>query len=160
MRGRGGGGQGHVGGKKLCAGVHAELFWSAIYCTNPRPDSKSQSGYWSCRGLGRIYLWIMWRYNLATVIAICPLNQPCMCEMGSSIFSTMSQLKVVSTTISSFPSVPSIESKKWYFFLLLVALLSMLILILLIPTSHDLIHRLLLVVLHSGTERAVIYILC
>ena len=42
MRERGGGGgQRHVGGDKNPPSVRAKLFRSVIYCTNPRPDTKS-----------------------------------------------------------------------------------------------------------------------
>ena len=47
--------------------------------------------------------------DLATVIAIRPLTQPRTCEMGSSIFSAMSRLKVASMTRASFLIMPSNE---------------------------------------------------
>ena len=41
-----------------------------------------------------------------SVIAICPLIQPCICEVGSSIFSAMSRIKFASSTRASLPSMP------------------------------------------------------
>ena len=40
--------------------VRTKLFWNDIYCAKLRPDTKSQSGYRSLRGLGRRALHIMW----------------------------------------------------------------------------------------------------
>ena len=89
--------------------VCAELFWRATYYANPRPETDYQSGYLSLRGLGRRYTWTMWDYDLTTTIVIQLLNQPRKCEMGSSIFSAMSQLKFVSMTRASFTRIPSTE---------------------------------------------------
>ena len=86
-----------------------KLFRRAVYCANPTPEPDSQSGSMSRRGLGRRASLIMREYDLATAIAIRPITQPCTCEMGSSIFAAMSQLKFASTTRASFPSMPSTE---------------------------------------------------
>ena len=100
---------GHFGGENICAGVCAKLFWRPIYCANPKPnhDSQSRSRYHSV--MGRRDLQIIWGYDLATVIVIRSLTQPHTCEMGSSGFSVMSQIKVASTTRASFPSILSTE---------------------------------------------------
>ena len=45
-------------------------------------------------------------YDLATAIVIQPLNQSVTCEMGSSIFAAMTQLKVMSTTSALMPTIP------------------------------------------------------
>ena len=59
MYGRGGGGQGHVGGNNVCLNVRAKLFWHTIYCAKLRPNHMSQSGSQSKRGMGRRALHIM-----------------------------------------------------------------------------------------------------
>ena len=106
---RGGGGGGHSGGKKKFADSRVKLFWRAIYCANPRPNPGSQSGSRSCRGLKSRAPRIMLEYGLAIAIAIRPLIQPRTCEMGSSIFAAMSQLKFASTTRASLLSMLSTE---------------------------------------------------
>ena len=63
-----GGGRGHTGGRKYFADVRAELFWNAIYFTNPRPNSGYQSRSCSHRGLGSRYLQIIREYELVTTI--------------------------------------------------------------------------------------------
>ena len=100
---------GHVEGKQFCATVHAKLFWRAIYCAKLRPDPKYQSSYQYRRLPGRQVPQIMREYNLVTTIVIQPLAYPRTCEMGYLIFSAMSQLKFVSSTRASFPSMPSTE---------------------------------------------------
>ena len=60
MCGRGGGGQGNVGGDFSRTSVCANLFWRKKYCAKPRPDTKSHHGYWSCRVIGRHSPPIMW----------------------------------------------------------------------------------------------------
>ena len=86
-----------------------KLFWSVIYCANPRPEPDTHSGSLSCRGLGIWYPRIIWEYNLAIVIAIWPLTHSCTCEMVSSIFSSINQLKFASTTRAPFPRMSSTE---------------------------------------------------
>ena len=66
---RGGGGV-HAGGEKLFVDVREKLFWPAIYCANPRPNARSQSGSRSYRGLGSQALRIICEYDLVTVIVI------------------------------------------------------------------------------------------
>ena len=69
-----GGGQGHVGGEIVCVSVQAKLFWSVIYCTKPRTDTKSKSVSRYHMVLARKAPQIMQDYNLATAIAIGPLT--------------------------------------------------------------------------------------
>ena len=90
----------------FCAGVRTELFWLMIYCANPRPNPGSQSGSRSRRVLGWRAPRNMGQNNLMTAIAVRLLTYPCMCKMGSLIFSAMSRLKIVSTVRASFPSMP------------------------------------------------------
>ena len=137
MRGRGGGGQVHAGGDFFCAGVHAKLFWIAIYCAKPRPNPGSQSGYRSCMGMGRQVPWIMREYYLVTAIAIGLLTQLRTRERGSSSFFAMSRLKFVSTARASFLRMPSTEKEKGYNFPLLVAVLTVIIFLFLLPTSQE-----------------------
>ena len=111
-----GGGRGHTGGKKLFAHVHEKIFWRSIYCANPRPNSRSHLGYWSLRGFGSRYPWIICEYDLATAISIRPLIQTRTCEMGSSISAAMSWLKFSSTSRASLPSMPSTEITNGGFF--------------------------------------------
>ena len=78
-----------------------------IYCTNPNPDPDAHSGSQVRNELGARSPWSSLEYNLVAVIAIRMLTQPMTCEMGSSIFVAMSQLKVASTTSASLPTIPS-----------------------------------------------------
>ena len=71
---------------KKFARVCTKLFWRAIYCANLRPEHDFQSGYLSCRVLGRQDPRIIWECNLAITILIQPLTQSCKCGIGSSIF--------------------------------------------------------------------------
>ena len=87
------------GGGEDCASVRAKLSWSAIYCNNPRLNPESQSGSRSWKGLGRRALHTMGEYNSANAILIRLLDQPHTCEIGSSIYSTMSWVKVASTIV-------------------------------------------------------------
>ena len=68
-----------------------------------------------------------------TAVVIRSLTQTYTCEMDSSIFSTMSWLKFVITTRTSFLSVPSTEIKRIKKFLL-VNIIALLVLLLL---SHQ-----------------------
>ena len=108
---QGGGGRGRVGGEKLCAIVHAKLFWIVIYCANLRPNPGSQSGSQSRRGIGRQAPQIMREYDLPAVVAIHPLTCPRKREMGSLSFDAMIQLKHLSATRASFRSMPSTEKR-------------------------------------------------
>ena len=59
-----GGGAGSHWWQKICTSVHAQLFWRAIYCANPRTDTSSHSESRSLRVLGSQYLRIMQKYYL------------------------------------------------------------------------------------------------
>lgn len=96
--------------------VCTKLFWSTIYCANPRLKPDPQSGYLCYKGLGRQAPRIIWEYDIVTVIVIRPLTQPGTCEMGSSSFAAMIQLKAASMTRASFPSIPSTERTNMDFF--------------------------------------------
>ena len=54
---------------------------------------------------------IICEYDFMTAIMIRKLIQLCTCEMGSSIFTTISSLKFVSTTRASLPRMLSTEIK-------------------------------------------------
>ena len=113
----------------FCSSLRVKLFSHKMYCAKLSPGSESQSGSWYRRGLGRWDPRIMRDYDLVTVVAISQLTHPHTCEMGSSIFSAMSRLKLVSTERGSFPCIPSTERKNVEKFPLLMAVLTMLILI-------------------------------
>ena len=154
MRGWGRGGQGHSGGKINCAGVRAKSFWRTLYFSRPRPDHESQSGSWSHRGMGIWSLHTMWEYDLETAIAIRLLTQPHTCERGSLSFVATNQLKFVSMTSASFPSMPSTAREKIWKITLLVGVLTMLIIILLIQTIQDLIYWFMLVVVRVHVSKS------
>ena len=107
-RGRG---RGQSFGKTVCAGVSAKLFWLAIYCAKPRPDTESQSGSRSRRVMERRAQHIMWEYNLTAAIEIWPLTQPHTYEIGSSGFSAISRIKFAITTRAYFTSMPYTDKK-------------------------------------------------
>ena len=111
MCGRGEGGRGQVGDRNFFASVRAKLFWCAIYCANPKPDPKSQSGSQSCRGMERRAPQIMQEFDLTNAITIHLLTNPRTCEMGPSSFPAMSWLKFKKMTRASFPSMPFNKSK-------------------------------------------------
>ena len=60
-------GWGGVSGENFCAIVRAELFRRIIYCAKLRPDIKSQSLSYSCRGTKRRDPQIMREYNLVNI---------------------------------------------------------------------------------------------
>ena len=126
------------------AWVCVKLFWHMIYFANHRPETDSQSESLSHKGLGRRSPQIIRQYDFATAITIWPLNQPCTCKTGYSIFSSTSWLKFASTTRVSFPSMPSTEKKRRKMFLLLVAILTMFVLILFSPLIQERLHWLLI----------------
>ena len=96
--------------ERTIARVCANCFSGAEFIApKPRPNTVSQFGSRYRRGLGRRALKIMGEYDPVTAIAIRPLTQPRMCGMGSSVFSAMSWLKVVSMTRESFLSMPPTE---------------------------------------------------
>ena len=105
------GGRDIVGGKNVCASVRTKLLWRTIYCAKQGPDTGYQSGSQSHRWPGRRGPRIMWYQDLKTMIRDQMLTQPHTFEMGSSSVSSMSFLKVVSTTRDSFPSMPSTDRK-------------------------------------------------
>ena len=47
----GGGRRGREGGKNICAGFFTKLFWIAIYCAHPRPNTRYQYDFLSLRVL-------------------------------------------------------------------------------------------------------------
>ena len=110
MRKLGGGGWGHAGGDFL-RGCACKIILECDLLHQSEAHTRSQSGSWSRRGLGIWYLWIMWEYEPAFVIAIHLLTQPCTCERGSSGVFTTSRLKFVSTTSASSLSMTSTERK-------------------------------------------------
>ena len=81
-----------------CAGVCKTILEQYIYCTKTNTKPNFQSGYQVCKLLGTRSQKIIWEYDLATVIAIRELTQHLTWEMGSYIFTSMSQLEVASTT--------------------------------------------------------------
>ena len=93
--------------------VRDEILAQNNYCYKPNPkyDSHSSSRVWN--GIGYQAVWSTLEYDLATTIAIRLLTQPVMCEMGSSIFFAMTQLKVASTTSASLTIIPYNDSKNW-----------------------------------------------
>ena len=95
--------------RKSFVWVYAKWFWCTIYCTNHRTKPDSQSGSLSHRGMVKWAPRIIYEYNLATTVDIWPLIQPRMCDMGSSIFASMSRLKFTSTTMASFTRMASTE---------------------------------------------------
>ena len=113
----------------ICADVRDAILAQDIYCTNPDPKPGTQYGSWFHKGLGTQALRSTREYDLETKIVIRPLTQPLTCEMGSSIFESMFRLKVVSTTWSSLPIIPSTESKNRDFSPLVVAMLHLLFLV-------------------------------
>ena len=72
-----------------------------IYCAKMRPYPGLHSGSRSHRGLGRQSQQIMWEYDLATVIVIRPLIQPCTYKMIPSIF-----LPLVDSNSQVVPGIP------------------------------------------------------
>ena len=96
-----------------CAGVCETILAWDIYCAKPNP--KSQSRYRVCKGLGTRAMRIAREYDLVTAIVIQPLTQPLTCEVGSSIFASMSWLKLASTTWYSLPIIPSTKMTKGEF---------------------------------------------
>ena len=107
-----------------------KLLWRTIHCANTIYLPDFQSGSLSCRGLWRQDIWIIQEYNLAITIKIRPLTQPHTCKMGSSLFASMSQLKLASMTKAFFKIMPSAERTKKENPPLLVAMLTMFVLIL------------------------------
>ena len=111
--GRGGGGEKpEVWMKKngwVCIGVRDEILAQNVYCAKPNPDPDAQYSSQVRKGIGDRSPWSILEYYLATAIDIRTLNQPVTCEMGFPSFVAMSWLKVASTTIASFPIIPSTE---------------------------------------------------
>ena len=77
---------------------------------NPKTDSHSSSRVHS--GIGTQAPQSNLIYYLATEMLTGLLTQPVNCEIGSSIFPAMTQLKVAGTISASFPIIPSTEMKK------------------------------------------------
>ena len=103
-----------VGGRKtrglyilMVADVCDAILAQYIYCAKLNPDSYTQLGSQVYMRLGARAVQRTWEYDLVTVIEIRPLTQPLTCEMSSSIFSAMSQLKVAITTSASLPIITS-----------------------------------------------------
>ena len=107
---------GREGNKRVLCNVFTKLSWNAIYCAIPRTEPNYQSGSLYCRRLGIWDPWIIWEYNIATTTKILTLTQPYTCKMGSSIFTDMSRIVSLITTMASFLSMPSTKRKIETFF--------------------------------------------
>ena len=81
-----------------CVCEHENILVQEIYCAKPNLV---------CMVLGTQAPRIIQEYDHTTVIEIRPLTQPLTFEMGSSIFTDMSQIKVASTTLASLTITPS-----------------------------------------------------
>ena len=127
-----------------CACECTMQFWCKInYCTkpNPNPNHNDHSGSWIHNGLGDWSPRITLEYGLAAAISIWALDQPVTCEMCSSTFVAMTQLKVPITTSSSLPIIPYTErTKRRKIYHLVVTDLPMFIIIEFLPTWQQLIH--------------------
>ena len=76
---------------------------------NLRPNSWSQSGSRSRRGLGSRATQIMHEYDLETKIMILPIIHAHTCGMSSSNFAAIVRIKFVSMTRAYLPSMKSTE---------------------------------------------------
>ena len=82
----------------VCSGVRKNSLVQEIYCAKPNLKPDSQSGSRVHKGLGTRALQSIRETNLAITIVIRTLTKTLTCEIGSSIFVSMSWLKVASTT--------------------------------------------------------------
>ena len=101
--------EGHIGGKTLFMDVRTKISWRTFYCVNQRPDAGTHS-----RSQYHIGIWsqstrIIREYELATAILIRLLIQPCTYKIGSSIFTSMSRLRLGSTARAHLSSITSTE---------------------------------------------------
>ena len=82
-------------------------FWRKIF-TTPNPISSLMHTLFPgfTRDLGFDLRLLPWNRTSQTAIAIQTLNHPVACEMGSSSFAAMSQLKVVIMTSASLTIIP------------------------------------------------------
>ena len=118
--------------------VCAKLFWSTIYCANPRPKPESQSGSLYRIGLVRWSPQIIRKYNLAPMFEIRPSNQPRTCKMGYSIFANYDQGLLYKNEIN-------INNKQRKLFPMIVAMITMLLILLFFLLGHERFHWILLV---------------
>ena len=93
----------------VSVGMRNAILAQNIYCAKPNLDPDAHSGSQVRKVLGDQAPWITLKYNLVTAIVIRPLTQNVTCEMGLSIFVSMSQLKATSATSTSLPIIPSTE---------------------------------------------------
>ena len=93
----------------VCIGVHKTILAQNFYCAKPNPKPNSQYESHFFKRLGTQSPRIIWGYDLANTIVICPLTQPLTWKFCSYIFTAMIQLKVVSITWASLLIIPSTE---------------------------------------------------